>query len=423
MRPLRILQVIEATAGGTRRHLRDILLAFPRTEIEFRLVCATRRDPDFLADVRDYRARGIPVHVLDMRRAPNVWIDGIAIRALRRIFSKMQCDLVHLHSGKAGLLGRIAALGLPIPVMYAPHAFPFLQPGMIGRAARLAELLLAHRTTVLHAVSAAEGELAENVGLFERDRIVVLENAVDLGLADRTIRSRLRLPKDESRPPTFGFLGELREQKDPFTFVDAALQLVRTGRRARFVMPAQGALLEPVKRAVSARGIDELVDFVSGSDSLTHVYERIDFGVLPSRWEGLPYALLDAMSLRIPVIASALPVFRDILEPIEPNLLFAVGNPIILKDKMALWASTPREIVRTIGDAERRTVENSHQISRWTAQLHATYRSLARGEAPVFRHAYGHHPRHDSNPVGSAAALKCSREPPQVRRRLGGEIR
>ena len=65
MKRLRVLQVLEATGGGTRRHLREIFTQLSEDEFEFSLVCATRREPTMLDDCRLFRELGVGVEIVD----------------------------------------------------------------------------------------------------------------------------------------------------------------------------------------------------------------------------------------------------------------------------------------------------------------------------------------------------------------------
>jgi glycosyltransferase involved in cell wall biosynthesis len=382
MKRLRVLQVLEATGGGTRRHLREIVTRLGADDFEFRVACSTRRDPEMLDDIRLYGEMGIDVEIIDMVRRPATILDLRAARALRASLRRNRVDLVHLHSSKAGFIGRLATWNLGVPVIYSPHAFPFLQTGWIGRVSWLAEKALAWRTNVLLAVSRAEGRLASSSGLFDPDRVVVVENAVE----NHRPAARLSWPmlSNERRKKgmSFGFLGELREQKDPLTFVRAARAAVTRGLCARFVMPRRGPLLAVIEAEIARLGLGGVFDFANAGESLDRVHELCEFGVLPSRWEGLPYALLDSMAMGKPVIASSIDVFRDIVEPIESGLLFDTGDVESLASRFLHWAAASRERTGHLADAVARFVARSHGMATWTGKLSRVYCDVASATAP-----------------------------------------
>jgi len=378
MRPIRIMQVLEATAGGTRRHLNEVLGALSGEEFELHVVCALRRDPTFGEDVERYLRSGHAVTILPMTRGPHPFRDPVAAWRLRRLLADAPCDVLHLHSAKAGVLGRLACRGRDCRVIYSPHAFPFLQrsPAPVRRTYELVERVLARRTDLLLAVSDAEARLAVEIGLYPADRVAVLPNALDIDQLDREIAEpepfRGRGPER-----TFALVGELRAQKDPFTFLEAARRLRDRRIPAHFVLPARGVELGKVRRYLRRHRLEPVVDLVAAETSLAAVYRRTDVAVLPSLWEGLPYALLDALALRRPVIASGLPVFEDLLPTLDPRLLFPPGSSAALAERMELLARLPRRELDSLGDRGRELVRRHHDLAAWQDGLRETYRSTA----------------------------------------------
>ncbi|MCP4560463.1 MAG: glycosyltransferase family 4 protein, partial [Bosea sp.] len=169
-----------------------------------------------------------------------------------------------------------------------------------------------------------------------------------------------------------------RAQKDPFTFLEAARRLRDRRIPARFVLPARGVELGKVRRYLRRHRLESLVDLVTAETSLAAVYRRTAVAVLPSLWEGLPYALLDALALRRPVIASALPVFEDLLRPLDPRLLFPPGSSAALAERMELWARLPRRELESLGDRGRELVRRHHDFTAWQECLREIYRTAAR---------------------------------------------
>ena len=251
---IHVVEVLEATVGGTRKHLRYLVDALPPGEFDVTVVCSTKRDPTFACDIDHFRRSGRRVHVVPMVRAPHPYRDWASIRRLRTILKSAPCDVLHLHSSKAGWVGRLAAWDLGCKVVYSPHAFPFQQQctAPVRRLYRFAERLTARRTDMLLAVSPAEGRLAVDSGLFESSRVRVVSNALSLPELDGEVA---RFPGVDERNGSFriGFLGDLRRQKDPLTFLDAASILSERRRDAQFFLPEWGPMLPAVRRRLRRR--------------------------------------------------------------------------------------------------------------------------------------------------------------------------
>lgn len=377
-KPIRVMQVLEATRDGTRRHLHELVAALSSSgDFEVHIVCAVRRDPTFHEDLEAYRRAGHRISVLPMTRGPHPVFDPASLWQLRRLLRRWPCQILHLHSAKAGFLGRLAACGLggKPTVIYSPHAFPFLQ--RVARPVRwvyeFLERILAPITDLVLAVSPAEGRLAMEMGLFPEHKIEVLPNALDLPQLDRRVGDLNPIPEPQGGR-TFVLLGELRAQKDPHTFLAAARHLHQRRIPARFAVPARGQELDRVRRYLRLHHLESVVDLIPAENSFIALHRRTDIGVLPSLWEGLPYTALETLALGRPMIASSLPVFEDLLGPLDPRLLFPPGDRRALAERMELWAGLPSRELASVGERARQRVEAHHGMEVWGQQLRDLYR-------------------------------------------------
>lgn len=372
---IRVVQVLEATAGGTRRHLSEVVQALPPAEFDVRIVCATLRDPLFEADIHGWKQDGRRVVRIPMRRSPHPVEDVQASRQLRRLLDEEPCDLLHLHSSKAGWVGRLAVRPGSCKVIYTPHSFPFLQsvPAPLPSLYRAAERFAARRTDLLLAVGQAEGRLALQARIFPQDRIRVLANAIDLPVLEGAVRWE-RAGRD--RAENVGLIGDLRPQKDPMTFLRAARKLLDRGADLRFVVPAHGALLGRARRLVERLALADRFEWVPAEESLHALYRRIDVAVLPSRWEGLPYTLLEALGLGLPVIGTSIPPIADLLARVDRRTLAAPGDASGIAECIArVCAMGPGERVET-ARVGRAIVEREHDLERWRGELRRIYRAV-----------------------------------------------
>ncbi len=287
---MRITQVLEATAGGTARHLVDVVCGLVGAGHEVSVVCGGRRDPEFPARLR---ALGAQVRVVDMVRPLDLRRDLGALRALRRALTDWRPDIVHLHSAKAGGLGR---LGVPRGpggprVVYTPHAFAFLGG---GTRYRLIERALAPLLDHLVAVSQSEARLAmEQVGVPPR-RVSVVPNGVRLPVLERSPRrGPLRLTA----------VGRLAPQKAPLELVEIVALAKRTGLEVELQVAGGGPLRGAVARHAQILGVEDRVHLLGHHPEPSVLHASTDVFVTCARYEGLPYALLDAMAAGLPTVA------------------------------------------------------------------------------------------------------------------------
>ena len=123
---IKVLQILEATEGGTRRHLNDLVTHLAPARFAVVMAVATHRTPDFITDLAAWRQRGLQIALLPMRRGLHPWNDLRALRQLLNLVRRTQPDVIHAHSAKAGFLARLVAKKTQIPVVYTPHGYPFL---------------------------------------------------------------------------------------------------------------------------------------------------------------------------------------------------------------------------------------------------------------------------------------------------------
>ncbi len=282
-------------------------------------------------------------------------------------------DAVHLHSSFAGLVGRLGCLGLPVTVIYAPHCVGYWLPNRASRLlAMVVERILAARTDVFLAVSEAEARHAMEAKLATVDSIAVIPNSIP--------RPARAVPSRDSSTVRFAFLGDLRFQKAPDTFLRAAALVVaeKPYWKLQFVLPESGPLAKEMRNLVRELGLEDCVQFLPCPNGVADMFAGCTMAVLPSRWEGLPYALLEAMNGGLVVIASDIPVFRDYLGSSSTELIFPVDDYKQLALRMAAWAAAPDAVRLKVVHDGWRYIDHVSCFDKWQRQMALLYVEAAR---------------------------------------------
>lgn len=383
-RPIRVTHLLEATVGGTARHLVEIGCGLASLGFSVEAVVSLRRAAecaeDFAPKAKRLMEAGVTLHEIPMTRGIAPCADALSLWKLYRHLRHTQPDLVHTHSSKAGFLGRLAARWARVPVvLYSPHAFAFQMRSAHARRAlyRHLERLAGRWTDCLVAVSQAEADLAATARILPRERIVVIENGVDLkeipspeeGVA---LRQELGIARDA---PVILFVGRLVEQKAPEVFVRAALRLLERFPGAVFLLAGEGPLQPMLHQMIDRAGKARSVRLLGYRADTPRLYAAAHLFVLPSRWEGLPYALLEAMAAGLPVVASEIPCLAEVVRPGEDGLLVPPDNPDALAEAMASLLQEP-EKARALGASARERVCRHYTLERQINQLAALYREL-----------------------------------------------
>ena len=318
---MRILHIVEATIAGVRTHVQTLVGGLAPHGVQSVVVCPLRRqnshgDEQF---VNYLTSVGIPIWPVAMQRSISPRADAAALQRLITILRHESFDLVHLHSSKAGFLGRLAvrASGNPAAVVYSPHGLAFL--GTTQHAHKQFYLRLEQLAGPLCeriiAVSPGERDVIIAAGIARPERVVCVPNGIvappRLTDAERAAtRAMLGIP---ANAPLIGTAARLAPQKNPGRFLAAAAQVLRVLPEAHFVWCGGGDLAEVARTEAARQGIAHACHFIGHREDARRIMAAYDIFWLTSDYEGLPIAPLEAMALGVPIIATDVLGTRDLL--------------------------------------------------------------------------------------------------------------
>jgi len=379
MARVKVLEVAEAAGGGVLRHIEQIARQLDPDAFDLTLALSPTRMQDPKHDIERLRSYGVRVELVPMRRRPAPVADLLALSRLTGLMRAGGADVVHAHSSKAGFLARWAARRAGAPrVFYTPHAFAFQCGGVAGRLyERLERVASGFGGTVL-AVSDGERDLAIHRRIVPPDRVRVVRNAIEPPAVPTTVaraaaRAALGLPNDV---PVVGTVGRLVPQKGVQHLLCAAQILADPHPRARFVLIGSGPLGRRLLALATRLGIGDRVVFAGHRQDAADLCAAMDVYVQPSLWEGLPYAVLDAMGRALPVVVSDVPGLTELVAEesgVSPGRVAPPARPSILADRIGeLLVDTSER--RALGQAGRERVLRDHALPQFIASIAGLYR-------------------------------------------------
>ncbi|MGH7259202.1 MAG: glycosyltransferase family 4 protein [Nitrospiraceae bacterium] len=298
-----------------------------------------------------------------------------ALLALTRLLRRLQPAIVHTHSSKAGILGRLAAwlAGVPV-IIHSIHGFGFTryQSPAVRRALIALECLAAKATTRFFAVSEANRRLGVELGLFAEDRCTVIRSGVDLAALRRmevdTTAKKRELGLEPGRP-VVGMVAPMKPQKAPLDFVRVAAQVARKKPETQFLFVGDGELRSAMEEEISRLDLVKSFRLAGWRRDAPALMCCLDVFVLTSLWEGLPRVYLEALASGVPVVGTrvdgAAEVIRDgvngyLLAPgdvqgLADGILALLANPTLAADMGRRGESLPPEF--DIHDMVRRQEE------------------------------------------------------------------
>ncbi|MCX7015058.1 MAG: glycosyltransferase family 4 protein [Candidatus Sumerlaeota bacterium] len=330
-RRIRILQVLEATTGGTRKHLRLLLTNLDLSRFSVALAYSNGRDPCFANDLREFARRGIELHEAPIVRPIRPGRDLAALWRIFRIVRRGNYDIVHAHSSKAGCLGRIAGwlAGTPA-VVYSPHSFAFQENphSFTGTCYRWIERAAARCHHRLLCVSEGERRIAVESGIEREARTCVIPNAIDASeyaspRDKRRTRRAWNLPEET---PVVGVVAQFRRQKGYDCFLGAVPRILRERPETRFLVVGDGSLFPAVKKEIQSLGLESRIALAGYQEDPTAFYHAMDVFVMCSLWEGMPYTVLEAMASGLPIVATDATGTNELVRHGRNGFLAPVGD-------------------------------------------------------------------------------------------------
>lgn len=311
-------------------------------------------------------ALGVETRAWPASRGPGLRVPAEA-RRLARVIEDVAPAIVHLHSAKAGLAGRLALRGRR-PTVFQPHAWSFEAVRGPLRAASLRwERAAARWTGVLLCVSEAERARGERAGV--RGRYEVAPNGVDLTRFTPGSRAAARDMLGLGPEPLAVCVGRLCRQKGQDILLAAWPAVRRQVPAARLALVGAG----PDGDALRSRAPDD-VTFTGQVDDPRPWYAAADVVVLPSRWEGMALVPLEAQACGRAVVATDVTGVRESLPPGTAGLV-APGDVPGLAAAVAARLADPG-----LAAAEARRgqthVAGAHDASRVADMVSRIYRQL-----------------------------------------------
>ena len=257
------------------------------------------------------RDLGLDVIVLEsLVRRISPLRDVRAFLRLRRLFVEQRPDVVHTHSSKAGMVGRLAAKAARVPaVVHTVHGWSFrsTQPAPVRLAYVLLERIAAAAGDAVVVVSATDEAAGRAARIGTRSRYACIRSGIDLdawredGLGQVRARSALHVPEGRA---LIGTVSRLAPPKDTATLVGAVESMVLSGRDVHLAVVGEGPQREALERRTATGPLAGRVTFTGARRDVATLMHGFDVFVLSSLTEGLPRVVIEAMAARVPVVAT-----------------------------------------------------------------------------------------------------------------------
>jgi len=309
---LKVVHVVEALAGGVNTYFKDLSYFFGeseiRNDINTTIIYSGKRKEIDPERTRNEFSKGVSLIELNMVRNFSPIQDLKSIIQLRKELKNLNPDIIHLHSSKAGVLGRVAHFLLfkKKVLFYTPHGYAFLRTDISVISKKIYwtieksfQLVFGGKTI---ACGDTEYEIAKKMG-----KSCLVRNGIDI---KEVIKSH---GNNINNNLTIGIVGRITFARNPKLFNDIALKYPNYN----FVWIGDGEL----NHEITAPNI-RITGWMLEQSKVLKELNNIDIYIQTSLWEGLPIAVLEAMALQKPVLATNVIGNKDVVSHNETGFLF-----------------------------------------------------------------------------------------------------
>ncbi len=310
----------------------------------------------------EFQAVGVPVKVFKKKSKLGFGV----IWQIRKYLRAERPDIVHTHLFGGDTWGRVAAILARVPVIVSTEHNTNLDEGWTKRKVKK---FLSFFTKKIVAVSEAVRKYSVSRDRIKAKKMTVIQNGIDVG-------KFIALPKKEfGDPPVVGVVGRLEEQKG-HKYLFEALNLIKTIPWILWVV-GDGSLKGSLERLAKDLNLRERIIFLGARRNVPEILSKIDIAVMPSLWEGLGIAILEAAAAGKPIVASRVGGIPEIIEDGKTGILVEPGNVKNLADgleRVLLGKIDAQEM----GVRAREMVEEKFSAEKMVEEYQKLYEGLVR---------------------------------------------
>ena len=334
MQPINILHVIsKLPIGGVENQLLLTLKNYDRIKLN-PLVCSLLDKGEIGKEIEDAGIEVIALNKLKHR------FDRSIAKDIYKLIKTRNVKIVRTHQYHANLYGRLAAWLAKVPCIIASVHNVYTIDRKLHR--RMINRFLARFTDKVVAVSEiVKKDILKYDGLRE-DKVMIIHNGIDterlLNIDGNVIRSEFNISSDV---PVIGTIGRLTFQKGQKYLIEAVSKIKEKFPSIMLLIVGDGPIKDELQNYSKTLGLNKHVIFTGSRRDIPPLLAAMDIFVLPSLWEGLPNALLEAMASGKTIIATDIPPIREIINnekigilvPARDSKAMASSIELLLNDK------------------------------------------------------------------------------------------
>ena len=333
MAKLKVLEVIrQGQIGGGESHLLDLIYFLDKEKIE--PICLSFSDGEM---VNRLKQMGITCHVIDTKKPFDLSVQ----RGIVKLMQNENIQLIHAHGSRAASNILYPARKFHLPLVYTVHGWSFHddQPYIVRKLRGYSEKIICSSASQVICVSESNKETGRKV--FGLKNAIVIENGVNLDKFNpeasyKNLRSEFGFSESDF---IVGFIARCTKQKNPFVFLSALEKVHSTNPSVKGLFVGEGDMDEEVDAFIRQHQMSGYLYRSPFRTDVPDLLNCIDVYCLPSLWEGLSIALLEAMAMKKAIIATPTDGTKEMLRHEENGLLIPLNDNSALADSICRFGN------------------------------------------------------------------------------------
>ncbi len=311
-----------------------------------------------------------------------------ALPALTGIIRSLRPNIIHLHSAKAGAIGRVAAKWARVntKVIYTPHGHVFSGYGSSTASGVFTKIEkgLAGWADAIVGLTMDELRAFEKVSAGKREQFCIVPSGVELtpyypkrGRRVK-VRNELGFGTDDL---VVGFVGRLTEVKGPDFFIETAGKLAEKNEKVKFLVVGDGDMRFDLQKRAEELNLKDRILWTGWRKDIPHLYSAMDILGLTSRNEGQGRVLVEAMAAETPTVAMSTGGVSEVVEDGATGTLVEAGNVDAMTNALSTLLEDA-DLRKRLGKAGRKRAEDCFSIDVMINRLELLYQGLLDGQKP-----------------------------------------
>jgi len=373
MKKIKVLQVLNCV-GGVEICVRQIIENTDSKQIE-NIVLS--QNIGSKRKITDSKKQEVKHYELTIQRQINILKDLFAIIKMVEIIRKEKPNLIHAHSAKAGAIARIAALFFDVKILYTPHAFSFLSTNnyLKKKSFVLIERMLKTNKTILLATSKSERDLAINVVGFSPSKVIVLNNAIN------PIKTQISSSNKIKHKNYICTIGRPSYQKNTEMLIETFSLVQKKHNNVHLYIIGAGEYnpnLNKINSLIIQKGLLDkitILPWVNREEAMV-ILKNSQLYVSTSRYEGMPYAVIESLCLKTPCVLTNCDGNRDLIVHNKTGYLINDMDQHEMSKKICSLIEDKDKLIE-FGKNGHRYYQKNHLLSNYIKKLTLHYNTFS----------------------------------------------